>query len=540
MRRLIVCCDGTWSTAEDTTVTNVRRLANALADHDDRGDPQLSYYQPGIGTAGSLLARLLGGGAGVGLSRNVMDAYHWLATRYEPGDRIALFGFSRGAYTARSLAGMISACGLVDLRGLTETEVWQRIQRVYDRRYRRRDPTGRWRDGLAFRFDPDRPAEIPVDLVGVWDTVGALGIPDYLGGWDPVHRYDFHDVTLNPFIRYGRQAVAIDETRGPFVPTLWARPHSPGQDVAQVWFPGGHQDVGGGRPRTGLSDGALLWMVNQAADTVGLGFDKSTVEQILPDPLDDVADDLVTGPLRPVLDPIVRPWLDYLLQPRPRAVPLIDPDLPNPEIHPSAYERQLTPSIAAGRYRPTRVPAAGAEETVEVFADRPWNDTGLYLEPGEYEFSAVGQWRSGADAAGPAGTASPVVGAVASGVTALARLVSNDSVVDLPGARREVDRPWLSLVAVVAGDPPQQLAIPDRARHRVSAGGYLYAFANDAWGWYGDNQGSVRLTVTRLPAVPAAGRSPRRPSGRSTRRAPAGTGSPPDPPAGTASSRTGA
>jgi uncharacterized protein (DUF2235 family) len=506
MRRLIVCCDGTWNTAEDETVTNVRRFANALADRDEGGHPQLTYYQPGVGTSGPLLARLLGGGAGVGLSRNVLDGYHWLATRYEPGDRIALFGFSRGAYTARSLAGMVSACGLIDTDGLDDTVVWQRIQRIYDRRYRRRDPTDRWRDGLEFQFDPDLAADIPLDLVGVWDTVGALGIPDYLGGWDPVHRYDFHDVTLNPRIRYGRHALAMDETRGPFAPTLWARPYAQGQDVAQVWFPGSHQDVGGGHDRMGLSDGALLWMVDEARATVGLGFNSSTVEQIRPDALDVLHDDdVIAGPFQPVVGPLVAPALEILLQPRPRAVPLIDPDAPVPDLHSSAYERHLTPSITGGRYRPSRVPVAGSEETVEVFADRPWNATGLFLEPGEYELSADGQWRSGTVAAGPTGTDAPLIAAVATGVTDVFRWVTGNAILDLPGARREVDRPWLSLIAVVAGEPPERIAVGAGTRARVYNGGYLYAYANDAWGRYADNQGSARLTVTRV-ATPTRGR----------------------------------
>jgi uncharacterized protein (DUF2235 family) len=508
VRRLIVCCDGTWNTAEDATVTNVRRLANALADRDDQGSPQLTYYQPGVGTAGPLVDRLLGGGLGTGLSRNVTDAYQWLATRYEPGDRIALFGFSRGAYTARSLAGMISACGLVDPEGLN----WKRIQRIYDMRYRHRDQTGRWRVGLRFRFDPARPEQIPIDLVGVWDTVGALGIPDYLGGLDlldPVRRYAFHDVTLNPHIRYGRHAVAMDETRRPFAPTLWAPPYAPGQDIAQVWFPGSHQDVGGGHERAGLSDGALLWMVEEARATVGLGFNPSTVEQIRPDPFDVLHDDnSLAGPFRPVVDPVVGPWLEVLFQPQPRAVPRIDPDAPDACIHPSGYERHLTPSITGGIYRPTRVPRESV--TVEVFANRPWNETGLYLEPGEYDMSAEGQWRSGVLASGPAGANGPLTGTVAGGVTALFRRATGNPDATFLGSRRELGAAWMSLVLEVASGAHERIAVGTGTRVRVAEGGYLYAFANDAWERYDNNQGSVRLTVSQVGAEPSPRRRGRR------------------------------
>jgi len=267
---------------------------------------------------------------------------------------------------------MISACGLVDPEGLS----WTRIQRIYDMRYRHRDQTGRWRVGLAFRFDPARPEQIRSISSGCGIRSGRWASRTTSAGWTywiRCGRYAFHDVTLNPHIRYGRHAVAMDETRRPFTPTLWAPPYAPGQDVAQVWFPGSHQDVGGGHDRAGLSDGALLWMVEETSATVGLGFNPSTVEQIRPDPLDVLQDDIsLAGAFRPVVDPVVGPWLEALFQPQPRAVPRIDPDAPDPCIHPSAYERHLTPSITGGTYRPTRVPRRTA--TVEVFANRLWNE----------------------------------------------------------------------------------------------------------------------------------------------------------------------
>jgi len=173
LSHLIVSCDGTWNTPEDESVTNVRRLHNALAETDEDSNAQSRYYQSGVGSEGRLRNRLLGGAAGVGLSRNVMDAYHWLTTRYEPGDRLALFGFSRGAYTARSLAGMIASCGLIDTTGLDDATIWRRIEHVYHRKYRQgREADPRWRDGLTFRYDPADEQRIPVHFIGVWDTVG--------------------------------------------------------------------------------------------------------------------------------------------------------------------------------------------------------------------------------------------------------------------------------------------------------------------------------------------------------------------------------
>ncbi|WP_066949772.1 DUF2235 domain-containing protein [Microtetraspora fusca] len=525
MTHLIVCCDGTWNTPEMESVTNVRRLYNALNEKDLNGDRQLAYYQPGVGT---LRNRLLGGAFGLGLSDNVMDAYLWLTMRYSPGDRISLFGFSRGAYTARSLAGMISACGLIDTTKMDEAKLWPQIKEIYNRGYRQRkhDPHGReWRNGLTFRWAPDNFEQIPIHFIGVWETVGALGIPAYMG-WlsllDPLHRYDFHDMRLNPYIKHGRHAVAMDERRSPYTPALWSEPYGPAQVVKQVWFAGSHVDVGGGHSQRGLSDCALLWMIDEAREAVGIGFYKSTVEdQIKPDPLDVLHDDDhgAFGVLEPLIEPQFEPVREIFLQPRPRAVPRIDPDAMTPLIHQSVYDRYLNPPITSGPYRPTQVLAPGQSRTVEVFAHEPWNETGLYLEAGDYRFTAEGQWRDAGILSGPAGTTGlgrfnplveklRLVGTLLGQGEELFRLVTRNRVADFIGARREEDLPWMSLVGVVANDAisvdgeykvHERIAVGAGTSCRVTRSGYLYAFANDAWGFYGNNQGSVHLTVTRVP-----------------------------------------
>jgi hypothetical protein len=456
-----------------------------------------------------------------------MDAYYWLTTRYEPGDRIALFGFSRGAYTARSLAGMISACGLIDTTIMDEARTWSQIKHVYDRRYRQRgNDSQQWRNGLAFRYDPKQRGQIPVHFIGVWDTVGALGVPDHLG-WlnllDPFHQYDFNDLKLNPHIPHARHAVAMDERRGPYAPTLWSEPYAPGQDVKQVWFPGSHKDVGGGHIQTGLSDGALVWMIDEARAAVNLGFQKTTVDQIQPDPLDVLHDDDrgVVGLLEPLVDPALKPWLEVFLQPRPRAVLQVDPNKPNPSFHTSVYERHQNPSITGGRYRRTRTLASGQDETVEVSAREPWNETGLYLEAGDYSFVADGEWLDGSIPSGPAGITGlrrfnplvergRLVGTLSGKAGKLFRLVSGNKAANFIGSPREEDAPWMSLVGVVANDaiPVQgafnvheRFVIGADTRYRVTKSGYLYAFANDAWGFYVNNHGSVRLTVKRMSDV---------------------------------------
>lgn len=515
-----MCCDGTWNTAGQRAVTNVRRLYNALDDTAPNGTEQLSHYQPGVGTSG-LLGWLPGGVVGFGLSRNVIEAYQWLTTTYRTGDRVALFGFSRGAYTARSLAGMIAACGLIDTTGLDEDTVWQRIEHVYRRRYMRgRRADADWGDGMRFLFDPERVDQLPVDFIGVWDTVGSLGIPDTLG-WlnllDPARRYGFHDVRLNPQVRHARHALALDENRGPFTPTLWSSP-APDQDVEQVWFPGSHMDVGGGHPETGLSDCALRWMIDEARSAVGLEFREGVEKQIQPDPLGVLHDDNQGGygALEVLYEPLLRSAFESFLEPRPRATPLIDPNRADPALDSSVYTRYETPPITGGPYRPTHVLEDGQSVTVDVVARDPWNWTGIYLEAGEYRFTATGQWVDLNIPSGPAGTtgwsryrpreAGRLLGTLIGQGERLFRRLTRNPMANFILTRRDEGMPWFALIGVVANDATpvggdqalhEHIPIGAGTSHQVSRPGYLYAFANDAWSFYGNNHGSVALRITR-------------------------------------------
>jgi hypothetical protein len=524
MRHLVVCCDGTWNTPQQEAVSNANRLYNALAEAEEAVEAapaQLRYYHSGVGTDGGPLNWVLGGVTGAGLSRNVMDAYHWLTRTYQPGDVVSLFGFSRGAYTVRSLAGMVAACGLLDTARLDEPTTWRQIEHVYHRRYQPSStPDPRWRDGLRFTFDPARADEIPVRFIGVWETVGSLGIPDYFG-WlnllDTPWRHEFHDVKLNPKIRHARHAVAIDEARGPFTPTLWSEP-APGQDLEQVWFPGSHLDVGGCYPQRGLGDAPLLWMIEQARDTVGLVFHKRVLDQIRPDPLDVLHDDnLGVSGIAALLAPVLEPLLERFFEPRPRPFPLIDPQVAeSPLVHASAHRRQQTPPITSGPYRPTRVLGVGDSATVTVSARPPWNWTGLYLEAGDYTFVAESEWADGRCWSGPAGTselsrfpltaAVHVIGTVTGLAEQLFRRLTGNEHADFLLSRRVEEMPWMSLIGVVANNAQrgaggagdhELIAIGAGRDHHVHADGYLHAFANDAWGCYGDNEGDVTLTVVR-------------------------------------------
>jgi uncharacterized protein (DUF2235 family) len=272
MKRLIVCCDGTWNRPDQVAQgvaapTNVAKTALALADTDDEGNRQCLHYQAGVGTRRG--ERLLGGGLGVGLSRNVQECYRFLVDNYEPGDELYFFGFSRGAFTARSTVGLVRNSGIL------RPEQRHRIEAayaLYRNPHRDSHPSGIAAE--LFRRSYSH-ADVPIQFVGVWDTVGALGIP--VDGFRPpvVSRlWTFHDTKLSRSVRHAYHAIAIDERRRPFRPTLWERNKDdppPDQTLEQVWFAGVHCDVGGGYRDPTLSEIPLLWMVDKARDC-GLAF----------------------------------------------------------------------------------------------------------------------------------------------------------------------------------------------------------------------------------------------------------------------------
>jgi uncharacterized protein (DUF2235 family) len=274
MRRLVVCCDGTWNRQDQVkngvaSPTNVTKLARGISTHDATGITQIPYYHEGVGT--ERLERIRGGAFGLGLSRHVRDCYRFLVENYQPGDELYFFGFSRGAFTARSLAGLIGNAGIL------RAEHVGRISEAYGL-YRDRGPD-RSPDGSEsqrFRrmYSHD---ESDIHFIGVWDTVGALGIPGVRG---PLVKrlWGFHNTTLGKRVRFAYQALAIDEERSLFQPTLWEQdPDATGQTLQQVWFAGVHSDVGGGYPDASLAEVALVWMTERARAS-GLEFESAFVQ----------------------------------------------------------------------------------------------------------------------------------------------------------------------------------------------------------------------------------------------------------------------
>ncbi|MBI4202350.1 MAG: DUF2235 domain-containing protein [Chloroflexi bacterium] len=268
-KRIIVCLDGTWNSHDQKWPTNVVKLARSVVPVAPDGVSQVVYYDNGVGT-GNLLDRLTGGAFGGGLEQNIGDGYHFLMHNYAEGDAIFIFGYSRGAYTARSLSGLIRKCGI--------------LQKVHSEKYpealalyRRSDVHPNAEEAQRFREAYSRVVEIW--CLGVWDTVGALGVPVGVFRTLNKKKYEFHDVELSRYVRHGYHALAIDERRKPFTPTLWADMPKEGQVVEQVWFAGGHSNVGGGNADTSLSDLSLQWMLAKAAEC-GLGLDQEYLSQI--------------------------------------------------------------------------------------------------------------------------------------------------------------------------------------------------------------------------------------------------------------------
>ena len=247
-KNIVVCCDGTGNEYGSNN-TNVVKLYEAIV----RDADQVAFYDPGVGTfsflgrqLGRRVGRTLGKAFGAGLQQNIEDAYRFLMERYELGDKLFLFGFSRGAFTVRALAGMLNRCGLLQKGSLNLVPY---ASKIYNDRARHEMATG---------FKQTYCHDCRPHLIGVWDTVASMG-------WFWGRK--FFDSTLNHDVKYGYHAVSIDEQRRKFPANLWCEDvKADHQTIEQVWFAGVHSDVGGWYRDAGLSDIALEWMLTRAQD----------------------------------------------------------------------------------------------------------------------------------------------------------------------------------------------------------------------------------------------------------------------------------
>lgn len=524
-KNIVICMDGTWN--DPTERTNVYNLFRAL----DAGEPvdgnaasgpylrreadgMLAFYIEGVGAKGRSQG-FLGGTLGVGLHARVLHAFLLGSQAYAKGDKFWIFGFSRGAWSARSLAGLISNAGLLPPMEATGQEGIEKAEAIW-----LETKTKGTLDRAQAFWNANDP--VPIQLVGVWDTVGALGIPFFNGikAFDRAEKalFDFADLKLSPRVKHARHAISIDEQRKDFEPTLW----EPRQDssIRQVWFSGVHADVGGGYPETGLSDIALEWMVAEAAALdAKLGLDLKRVNpDPRPDPKQDRHDEASKKlwQLRPV---------------EPRRVPadaslhssVIERLQVRTDYRPAALRRhpEVAPLFAdplpkEDIFQPDEwLPASHLKENEEVeddvFAQNCWNAVQLEVKKGErYEIVASGKWKDKDYEAPASGYESP-----------------NDLMKRLEGTRRVKDKPWFCLIACVHKDPTLESRNPDAGNmvtgilqsltHSVGThdaesqlvgvgqeghiepdrDGYLYLFANDSAWAYSNNSGYLTVKVRR-------------------------------------------
>jgi MFS transporter, UMF1 family len=275
MKRLVCFFDGTWDGPDGPNVTNVVKLQRATPSTDGAGIQQLTHYEVGIATEYTGRLRFWAGVFSVGLRRRIEGAYRFICEHYQPGDELYIFGFSRGAYEARTLAELIA------IVGLASKDAPHRLAQAWSH-YRRYRADAEHKKLHAFR----QAAYFPVRIkcVGVWETVGTLGIP-------LLPRNKGANIgELPAIVDVGLHALAVDEPRGPYRPILWSmkagRARAENQTIEQAWFPGSHVDVGGGSASCALSDTALLWMAQRVNETTGMHVDLEQLRAAtVPDPL---------------------------------------------------------------------------------------------------------------------------------------------------------------------------------------------------------------------------------------------------------------
>ncbi|GAA6014136.1 hypothetical protein JCM11491_004116 [Sporobolomyces phaffii] len=294
MRRLVICCDGTWQTAlfqpDLARLTNISRLHNAITRQDGRHSPpieQVKLYMPGPGTGQELVLGVASGALGDGVVSRIREAYYWLCQNYEPGDEIHLYGFSRGAYLARLVASLVCRIGLLDPLS-TLTLLPQIFTLLCSKRSLETKSGRRLQNELDELLDSDavklrRQAQIRaqsggflVQVLGVFEIVPTFHLHTLSHEHDllPIASHNpffLSDSDLEPEIAKAVQGLAISEARPSYVPVILRRGGSVhGQELLQVWLPGCHSDVGGGQAEHDLADVALNWLVAQVETDLAL------------------------------------------------------------------------------------------------------------------------------------------------------------------------------------------------------------------------------------------------------------------------------
>jgi len=327
-KNIILCSDGTNNKGGIGHPTNVWKIFNSidLQSYKVPGSiqpEQVAFYDDGVGTDRWKLLKMLGGAFGWGLTRNVKDLYRHLVKNFEKGDNIYLFGFSRGAFTVRTLAGFITKCGIISKTSCqNKKELDDLINHAYDCyrfdykkrlfdfimvpwRLIRRQPKpvhantfrktcgvvcepsmySHYREASKWSIELTEERKVPIRFMGVWDTVDAVGFPmPWMARFwnNTIYHFKFPDYILNPLVDKACHALSIDDERKTFHPLVFEEKREPESDdprVEQVWFPGVHSNVGGGYPKQGLASVTLAWMVQKAEDQ-GLALEPHALAEI--------------------------------------------------------------------------------------------------------------------------------------------------------------------------------------------------------------------------------------------------------------------
>jgi uncharacterized protein (DUF2235 family) len=339
MKRIVFCFDGTWNTPDAENPTNVLLTASSIAPFDDGGVAQIVHYDPGVGTEEQNKNR--GGIFGHKLFQNIEQAYLFLVYNYAPGDEVYAFGFSRGAFTARSFVGLVKAIGIIERHRIVN---FAKGMQLYKTRL-----DGNDLDFLSFRAVNSRHITVCEDddefrckaldnysrgegvpfkfkYVGLWDTVESLGVVKVarsILNRKPERKivgrkYRFHDHEISKLIASGRHAVALDEVRKTFAVEPWGdtgainaiygyENEDEDAPIQEKFFPGDHGSVGGGGPIRGLSDGALDWVL-EPAQTLGLSLNTentSVIYQTRPDSGAPITNDPVKAANPTIMDRIL-------------------------------------------------------------------------------------------------------------------------------------------------------------------------------------------------------------------------------------------
>lgn len=576
-KNIIICCDGTGNRSDameggKPALSNVAKLVQALQDRAGSGWRQVVWYDDGVGTGTSTqsiaAAKLRGAietvgaklptkplaifeqarmiyelATGAGITENIIQGYTRIVHHYEPGDRIFLFGFSRGAYTARCIAGVISRCGLLraeNIRLAPDVVQLYRYRDIADKEWRLDAQRPELFHKRAESLDPAKG--VMISMLGVWDTVASLGLP--LWGWwfriGKLWSNESIDTSPVPICKRVAHAVSIDERRAQFFVTLFDEDKlKPDQIVEQRWFRGSHAGTGGGYVDAGLSDISLRWMMERAA-AEGLSFRPGAFGKLAPQPLATVQSQLQSQ----------KAW--YLFGTWPRWHPCLRPgSAPDPAIDrygtldPTVGLRAQR-ALANRRERATVLGkeladlVVDAEEMlfldpgqrarVAIRADRQWNRTGVVFETGAtylLQRADRGEWRDkDCKPCGPSGQIADERGGLRR---------------RFEGQRRVPESRWMELIGTVAH--PRAWPLKERSgnelldfvfrhdpielreqlmtlgRHiaepedwvvvrmtKDTPSGMFYAFANDLWLFYANNTGAIELDITRVDGMDAAQR----------------------------------